>query len=169
VSRAGELSRSSEFTSTKPAELEFRALLTDTTPTWNVARPRGWLLMCDKTPDDLGYTNVASGEAPTWKGKAMRKKQKVAEMADKVLARQAKTRADRTGEPFEAALEAVMGTEAGRQLRDLRNGPHHDERAQEWQESLARQRAEERSDALGWSSSKKGPGSPTDVSRRGPG
>ncbi len=83
---------------------------------------------------------------------AMRKKQRVAEMADEVLARQAKTRADRTGEPFEDALEAVMGTEAGRQLRELRGGPHHDERAQEWQESLARDRAEERADAPGWSS-----------------
>ncbi len=99
----------------------------------------------------------------------MRKKQKVAEMADEVLARQAKTRADRTGEPLEDALEAVMGTEAGQQLKELRSGPHHDERAQEWQESLARERAEERADALGWSSSNKGPGSPADVSRRGPG
>jgi hypothetical protein len=95
----------------------------------------------------------------------MRKKQQVAEMADEVLARQAKTRADRTGEPFEAALEAVMGTEAGRQLWERRNGPHHAERAQEWQESLARERAEKRADALGWSSSKKVPGSPADVSR----
>jgi hypothetical protein len=41
----------------------------------------------------------------------MRKKKKVADMVDDVLARQAKTRADRTGGPFEAALEALMGTE----------------------------------------------------------
>jgi hypothetical protein len=54
---------------------------------------------------------VADGEAPTRKGKAMRKKKKVADMVDDVLARQAKTRADRTGGPFEAALEALMGTE----------------------------------------------------------
>jgi hypothetical protein len=93
----------------------------------------------------------------------MRKKQKVAEMADEVLARQAKTRADRTGEPFEEALETVMGTEAGRQLKELRNGPHQDEGAQEWQESLARERAE----APGWSSPNEAPGSPVDVSRRG--
>jgi hypothetical protein len=98
----------------------------------------------------------------------MRKKQKVADMADDVLARQAKTRADRTGEPFEAALKAVMSTEAGRQLKELRNGPHHDERTQEWQESLTRERAEERADALGWSSSNKVPGSAADVPRRGP-
>ncbi len=97
----------------------------------------------------------------------MRKKQKVAHMADEVLARQAKTRSDRTGEPLEAALKAVMGTEAGRQLKEPRNGPHHDERAQEWQESLARERAEERGDEQGWSSSNEVPGSPADVSRRG--
>jgi hypothetical protein len=60
---------------------------------------------------------LAGGEASTWKWKATRKKQKVAEMADEVLARQARIRADRTGEPFEEAFEAVMSTEAGRQLR----------------------------------------------------
>ena len=81
----------------------------------------------------------------------MPNKQKVADMADEVLARQAKIRADRTGEPFEKALKAVIGTEAGRQLGNLRNGPHGDETAQEWQESLARERTEERADALGWS------------------
>ena len=98
----------------------------------------------------------------------MRKRQKVAEMADEVLARQARDRARRTGEPLEDALEAVMGTEAGRQLKELRNGPHHDERAQEWQDSLARERAEERADAPGWSPPEGVSGSPTDVPRRGP-
>jgi len=99
----------------------------------------------------------------------MRKKQKVAETGDGVLARQAETRADRTGKPLEDALEAIMGTEAGRQLGELRNGPHHDRRAREWQQSLAREGSEERADALGWSSSNKVPGCPADVSRRGPG
>ena len=98
----------------------------------------------------------------------MRKKQKVADMADEVLARQARARADRTGEPFEEALKAVMGTEAGRQLGELRDGSHHDERAQEWQEGLARERAEERADAPGWSSPNEVPDSPVDASRRGP-
>ena len=111
---------------------------------------------------------LVGGEAPTWKGKVMRKKQKVAEMADEILARQASTRVDRTGEPLEDALEAVMGTEAGRQLRELRDGPHHDERAQEWQESLARERAEERADAPGWSSSDETTSSPAEVLRRSP-
>ena len=98
----------------------------------------------------------------------MRKNQSVADMADEVLGRQARTRADRTGEPFEEALEAVLGTEAGRQLGELRDGPHHGERAQEWQESLARERTQERTDAAGWSSPNEVPGSPVDASRRGP-
>ncbi len=37
-------------------------------------------------------------------GKVVRKKQKVAEVADEVLARQGRTRAERTGETFEEAL-----------------------------------------------------------------
>jgi hypothetical protein len=98
----------------------------------------------------------------------MHKKQIVAEMADEVLARQAKTRADRTGEPFEDALEAVMGTEAGRQLRELRDGPHREERAQEWQESLALVRAETRAEALGWSSTDEPSIFSADIQRRGP-
>jgi hypothetical protein len=98
----------------------------------------------------------------------MRKKQRVAEMADEVLARQARTRADRTGEPLEDALEAVVNTEAGRQLKELRDGPHHDERAQEWQEGLARERTEEWADAPGWSSSDETASSLAEVPRRGP-
>ena len=97
----------------------------------------------------------------------MRKKQKVAEMANEVLVRQAKSRVKRSGEPFQEALEAVMGTEAGRQLKELRDGPRHDEGAQEWQEGLARERAEERADAPGWSSPNEVPSTPVDVSRRG--
>ena len=65
-------------------------------------------------------------------------------MADEVLARQAGTRVQQTGEPFEEALKAVLKTEAGRQLRELRDGPHRDKRAQHWQENLPRQRARER-------------------------
>jgi len=74
----------------------------------------------------------------------MRKNQRLADMADEVLARQARDRARRTGEPFEQALEAILKTEAGQQLGELRDGPHGDERAQEWQEGLAEERAEER-------------------------
>ena len=74
----------------------------------------------------------------------MKKKQTVAEMADEVLARQARARAERTGEPFEEALKAVRNTEAGRQLEELREGPHRHEKANQWQEDMPRERAEER-------------------------
>ncbi len=85
-------------------------------------------------------------------GKVVRKKQKVADMADEVLARQARTRAERTGESFEEALKVVLETEAGRQLGELRAGPHGREKANQWQEGLARERAQERAEASGWSS-----------------
>jgi hypothetical protein len=73
--------------------------------------------------------------------------QNVSDMANEVLARQAKVRAERTGEPLEEARAAVLKTEAGRQLRTLREGPYRDERAGEWQEGMAQERAEERSRA----------------------
>ncbi len=74
----------------------------------------------------------------------MQKNQRVAEMAIDVLARQAGARAQRTGEPFEEALKAVFETEAGSQLGELRDGPHRDERAEDWQENLVRERVWER-------------------------
>ena len=73
--------------------------------------------------------------------------QNVSDMANEVLARQAKVRAERTGEPLEEARAAILKTEAGRQLRNLREGPYRDERAGEWQEGMAQKRAEERSRA----------------------
>jgi hypothetical protein len=77
----------------------------------------------------------------------MQKDQRVAAMVIDVLARQAGARAQRTGEAVEVALEAVLETEAGRQLVELRDGPHRDDRAEWWQEDLARKRYEERSRA----------------------
>ena len=74
----------------------------------------------------------------------MQENQRVADMAGEVLARQAETRAERTGEAFEVSLIAVLKTEAGRQLGALRDGPHCDERAEHWQEDLAHKRAQER-------------------------
>ena len=74
----------------------------------------------------------------------MKKKQTVAKMVDEVLARQARARAERTGESFEEALKAVGKTEAGRQLEELGEGPHRHERANHWQEEMSRERAEER-------------------------
>jgi hypothetical protein len=73
----------------------------------------------------------------------------VEEMANEVLMRQAKARADRTGEPIEEALEAVLNTEAGAQLSELRDAPHDEESVEEWQAGMARERAEERAEELG--------------------
>jgi hypothetical protein len=70
--------------------------------------------------------------------------QKVSGMVDRVLSRQAKAHAERTGEPFGAALEAVLKTEAGRRLGELRGGPDADKAAARWQEGLAPKRANER-------------------------
>jgi hypothetical protein len=74
----------------------------------------------------------------------MQKNQRVTDMAVEVLARQVGARVRRTGEVFEVALTAVLETEAGRQLAELRDGPHGDEKAEDWQEDLAHKRAQER-------------------------
>ena len=79
----------------------------------------------------------------------MRDDQTVAEMANEVLLRQAKARANRSGEPIGAAMRAVVGTEAGKQLRELGDGPHADEGVEEWQVGIAQERARERAEALG--------------------
>jgi len=73
----------------------------------------------------------------------------VEEMAREVLMRQAKARADWTGEPIEEAMEAVLNTEAGAQLRELRDLPHDEDSVEEWQVGMARERAEERAEDLG--------------------
>ncbi len=73
----------------------------------------------------------------------------VEEMANEVLMRQAKVRADRSGEPIEEALAAVLNTEAGRQLRELRDVPHEEESVEEWQVGMAWERAQERAEDLG--------------------
>jgi hypothetical protein len=74
----------------------------------------------------------------------MRADQTVAEMAEEVLARQAKAMVAQTGELFESALEAVASTEAGQQLGELANGEHRLEMAQDWQGSVFEERAESR-------------------------
>jgi hypothetical protein len=79
----------------------------------------------------------------------VREHQSVAEMANEVLMRQAKARADRRGEPIEEAMEAVLETEAGKQLRELRDGPHGEEGVEEAQVDAARERAQERVEDLG--------------------
>jgi hypothetical protein len=71
----------------------------------------------------------------------MRAEQTVNEMAQEVLCRQA--RAQRTGEPLVEALEAVLETPAGRQLEELRCGPHEEEEARYWQANLLFERVSE--------------------------
>jgi hypothetical protein len=73
----------------------------------------------------------------------------VEEMAHEVLMRQAKARAEQTGETIEEALEAVLDTEAGAQLRELRDVPRDEGSVAEWQVGMARKRAEERTEDLG--------------------
>src|SRR5215204_2305221 len=74
----------------------------------------------------------------------MQENQSVSEMATEVLARQAAARAKRTGESSGEALNAVLETEAGRRLEQLRDGEDRDERADQWHPNLLRERAEER-------------------------
>ena len=66
----------------------------------------------------------------------MRAEQTVSEMAQEALLRQARAQAQRTGEPLLEAREAVLETPAGRQLEELRSGPHQDEEMRYWQANL---------------------------------
>jgi hypothetical protein len=65
-------------------------------------------------------------------------------MAQEILEHQARAMALQTGQPFETAMQHVLDTEAGRQLRELRDGPHREKKAAEWQASLLWGRIEER-------------------------
>jgi hypothetical protein len=65
-------------------------------------------------------------------------------MANEILARQAQAHAKNTGEPFEDTLASVLKTEAGGQLRELRDGPHGVTKASQWHEDLPRGRRRER-------------------------
>ena len=73
----------------------------------------------------------------------MRAEQTVKEMAQEVLSRQARASARRTGGPFAEALEEVVKTPAGRQLEELRSGPHQHEEASYWQANLLFERVSE--------------------------
>jgi hypothetical protein len=76
----------------------------------------------------------------------MRPEQTVNEMAQVVLSRQARALAQRSGEPLLEALEAVVETPAGRQLEELRCGPHQDEVARYWQANLLFERVSEQAE-----------------------
>jgi hypothetical protein len=76
--------------------------------------------------------------------KSVQQHQSVSEMAEEVLERQAKVLAHQSGDSLEVARQVVSDTEAGRQLRDLAQGEHRYEKAQDWQGSVFWGRAEER-------------------------
>jgi hypothetical protein len=76
--------------------------------------------------------------------KSVQQHQSVQEMAEEVLERQAMALAHQSGDSLEDARQAVSDTEAGRQLRDLAQGEHSYEKAQDWQGSVFWGRAEER-------------------------
>jgi hypothetical protein len=69
--------------------------------------------------------------------------QTVGEMAQVVLSRQVSTHAWRTGQSIAEARVAVLQTPAGRQLEDLRRGPHQHEEARYWQANLLFERVSE--------------------------
>src|SRR5919112_410559 len=77
------------------------------------------------------------------KEKTLHRDQTIPEMVEEVLANQAKSLAERTGQTFESALEVVADTEAGQQLRELANGEHRRKKAREWQASVRFERAEQ--------------------------
>ena len=79
----------------------------------------------------------------------MHPEQTVAEMVGEVLERQTEALADRTGKPIVDAMEIVLNSEAGKQLRELRDGPHAQDGVQEWQVGIARERVQERVEQLG--------------------
>jgi hypothetical protein len=83
------------------------------------------------------------------KESTVREDQSLAEMANEVLMRQAKARAERSGQPIEEAMETVVNTDAGKQLRELRDGPHGEKSVEEAQVGVARERAQQRVEDLG--------------------
>jgi hypothetical protein len=64
-------------------------------------------------------------------------------MAEDALSRQARALVQRTGVPLLEALEAVLETPAGRQLEELRCGPHRHEETRYWQANLLFERVSE--------------------------
>jgi hypothetical protein len=70
--------------------------------------------------------------------------QTILQMAQEALMRQVRALAQSSGHSFEDARQAVVNTQAGRQLRDLAQGEHRHQKAKQWQASLFWERAEQR-------------------------
>ena len=73
----------------------------------------------------------------------MRPEQTLDEMAEEVLSRQTRAQVQRTGQSRAEARAAVIETPAGRQLEELRIGPHQDEEGRYWQANLLFERVSE--------------------------
>jgi len=65
-------------------------------------------------------------------------------MVEEVLQRQAKVLVERSGYSRQEAMEAILQTDASRELRGMREGPHAQEKALDWQENLLWNRTLER-------------------------
>jgi hypothetical protein len=78
----------------------------------------------------------------------MHREQTISEMVEEVLANQAKSLAEQTGQTFVSALEVVGSTEAGRRLRELASGEYRHEKVREWLASVHWERAELQLDHL---------------------
>jgi hypothetical protein len=88
---------------------------------------------------------VSARHSRQWEGEGTtQQEQTVCEMVEEVLGNQANILVKRSGQSLEGSLEVVCGTEAGRQLRELAQGPHRNQKADEWQEGLVRERADKR-------------------------
>jgi hypothetical protein len=74
----------------------------------------------------------------------MRPEHTMAEMAEEILSRQARTQVQRTGQSHATARAAVIQTPAGCQLEELRSGAHQHEEVRYWQANLLFERARER-------------------------
>ena len=74
----------------------------------------------------------------------MQQDQTVSQMAQEALMRQVRAQAQSSGRSLEDVRQAVVDTQAGRQLRDLARGEHRHQKAKQWQASLFWERAEER-------------------------
>lgn len=82
--------------------------------------------------------------APQKVEESLRAEQIVSEMVVEALVHQAEALSDKTRRPLEEAFAEVLETPAGRQLVELAEGPHHREKAADWQAGLLRDREAQR-------------------------
>ena len=102
----------------------------------DVPRPAGgYLSLCSHRVSAL--TLYARMYVP--RRETVRGDQTVSEMVVEILAYQAKALVERTGQPFEDMLVAILRTDAARQLEELATGPHRHQKARDWHANLTRE------------------------------